>query len=474
MKKIVQLNSYTLVTILLIFLESSLINSKSVFGQPGAEQDYSTTEVIYVIKEPYPVYQNDATSMEVMMQTTKAINKVRIKWGLSKDSYGNYQDMDNHRFRVDGGCIDYKIWYKHWWPGTLSPNTRYYYYVHANANHKDKFYEGSFYTSDDNLTDFSFYAFGDTRDGGEDYVSVMNKMLADMARDEERRYRLIINTGDVVFNGARNFYHPKNNNWNKRFFGKGNNNIDEKDNRSKAMWILSRVPVMVALGNHDFWQDGHTKNNNMRYFYTNWPYQMYPDELSLGDACNDQDWTYKKKYGKLYYSFDYGSVHFIALTNYPTEGDDTTDISECLDVGSEQYKWLESDLKKNTKPWTFVYFHIPFYNGIGSRDTRGAAACVPLFEKYGVDAVLQGHLHSYIRINKNKGTPNEIPYITLGGGGSDLSNENGSYADCIAKLFHFARFDVKDSAYIRVTVHRNVDKNFIEEFVIPNRQKQAE
>ena len=88
--------------------------------------------------------------------------------------------------------------------------------------------------------------------------------------------------------------------------------------------------------------------------------------------------------------------------------------------------------------------------------------------------MLQGHQHCYVRINVDKGTPNEIPYITLGGGGVAPVHNAHNLADCYAEKYHFARFDItnNDSAHVFITEkHLNQPGN-IEKFYIKNRPKQ--
>jgi 3',5'-cyclic AMP phosphodiesterase CpdA len=69
----------------------------------------------------------------------------------------------------------------------------------------------------------------------------------------------------------------------------------------------------------------------------------------------------------------------------------------------EQAAWLEGLLANNPNRWTIVSFHHPLYSvgrGRDDRDTRQAFR--PLFDKYGVDLVLQGHDHTYARSWKLK------------------------------------------------------------------------
>ena len=104
--------------------------------------------------------------------------------------------------------------------------------------------------------------------------------------------------------------------------------------------------------------------------------------------------------------------------------------------GTEQYTWLEKQLQDSSAKWKFVCHHHPPYssdeNDYGdlwksNRSTRGdlrARQLVPLYEKYGVDIVWNGHIHSYERtwrIRKGKAVQNAAPfYMITGGGGGGL------------------------------------------------------
>ncbi|THF73731.1 purple acid phosphatase family protein [Cohnella fermenti] len=81
------------------------------------------------------------------------------------------------------------------------------------------------------------------------------------------------------------------------------------------------------------------------------------------------------------YSFDYGLAHFIVLN---TE-------SKLKD----QAKWLEEDLRQTKATWIIVALHRGPYGG--NQDESVLERWVPLFDKYGVDLVLQGHNHEYSR-----------------------------------------------------------------------------
>jgi predicted MPP superfamily phosphohydrolase len=106
--------------------------------------------------------------------------------------------------------------------------------------------------------------------------------------------------------------------------------------------------------------------------------------------------------GKLYYTLTpKPNVRFFALeSTYPEP---------------EQIKWVETELKASSNDWKIVYFHHPLYSS-GDRhgsDLRLREVLEPLFLKYNVSVVLNGHDHFYERVKPQKG----IVYFVVGSGG---------------------------------------------------------
>lgn len=81
----------------------------------------------------------------------------------------------------------------------------------------------------------------------------------------------------------------------------------------------------------------------------------------------------------------------------------------------EQIQWIEKELKASSNDWKIVFFHHPLYSS-GHRhgsDLRLREVLEPLFLKYNVSLVLNGHDHFYERIKPQKG----IAYFVVGSGG---------------------------------------------------------
>ena len=134
-----------------------------------------------------------------------------------------------------------------------------------------------------------------------------------------------------------------------------------------------------------------------------------------------------------YYSFQYGNAMFFML-----------DSNKKVDEESEQYQWLEKQLqtleareKAGTSDvtWKFVSYHHPSYssdeddygNLWKGKSTWGDMRIRPLtklFDRYGMDVVWNGHIHSYERtwpiINGNVSEDSGTVYMVTGGGGGGL------------------------------------------------------
>ena len=104
-----------------------------------------------------------------------------------------------------------------------------------------------------------------------------------------------------------------------------------------------------------------------------------------------------------YFTYTDGSTRFISLN-----GNDPN--------SSAQRRFLERTLKAAKEPVKIISVHQPLYTaGMHSPSYEERTQWVPLFRKYGVSLVLQGHNHDYERI-----TTGGITYITTGGGGAGL------------------------------------------------------
>ena len=258
---------------------------------------------------------------------------------------------------------------------------------------------------------FRFAAYGDTRDGHD----VHRKLVEDVLSFDPA---LVLQTGDLVHHGTAA------DEW--RIF-------DEITGDMRR-----RIPYYPARGNHDVGPEGYYE-------------QRVTQPVLSGN--------------KLYYSFEKGSVHFVSI-----------DTQQPLAPESEQGRWLESDLAKAQAAGRFI---VPFFHkAIFSIGPHAAEADVlalkpilhPLFQRYGVRLVFEGHDHVYYRTRRDG-----ITYIVTGGGGAPLYDgkhpELGLPDDIFEKVNHFCIVEVHADR-VAVTAYRS-DLTKLDQFEVaaaqPNR-----
>lgn len=162
--------------------------------------------------------------------------------------------------------------------------------------------------------------------------------------------------------------------------------------------ILSHIPFHATIGNHEFDENQAAQKTraNLHLFSITSP----PTQGEAGGVASQT---------KAYYSFNYGNTHFINLDSYGMDDEKY----RLFDIQGPQYQWLIKDFEANKSLWTVVFFHHPPYTKRAhDSDTeeelrRIREELVPVFDKYKVDLVLNGHSHIYERsylIQDHKGT----------------------------------------------------------------------
>lgn len=106
-----------------------------------------------------------------------------------------------------------------------------------------------------------------------------------------------------------------------------------------------------------------------------------------------------------WYSFEFGDALFICLFS---EG-----------YFSTQHTWLVNELSTTTKTWIIVFFHKPFFTTGGHTNDMDSYRSTwwKAFDDYGVDVVLNGHTHYYLRSKPiNLNVSNASPVGEYGSG----------------------------------------------------------
>jgi predicted phosphodiesterase len=178
-----------------------------------------------------------------------------------------------------------------------------------------------------------------------------------------------------------------------------------------------------------------------------------------------------------WYSFDYDNVHFIALaTDHPRS------TKNLLEYGGEQYDWLENDLAatvaNNLSDWIIVFFHQTAYGSKAETHEPLMELSLffhPLFMKYGVDLVLQGHSLFYDRTfpvirlgnttlpvvtSTNKSSynnPEGQVFANVGTGGHSISNylDKPTYVAAQGKSYGFLEVNIDNARFLNATFFAN-------------------
>jgi hypothetical protein len=136
--------------------------------------------------------------------------------------------------------------------------------------------------------------------------------------------------------------------------------------------VMQNTFMWATIGNHENQSNGV---GHLAAF-------TLPTEAQSGGVASKSE---------LYYSFDFGNIHWICLDSEKS-GNKVTD---------PMYKWLEQDLQAAKQDWLIAFWHTsPYSWGSHDSDEEGVEMrerFVALLEKYGVDMVFTGHSHNYER-----------------------------------------------------------------------------
>ncbi len=206
--------------------------------------------------------------------------------------------------------------------------------------------------------------------------------------------------------------------------GNSQNQWDDFLNHMDTYWVGNNgltIPIIPALGNHE--------ENSTNYY----------EQFAL--IANER-----------WYSIDWGAeIHIVVL-----------DSEANLDDIIAQANWLEEDLEEHESSlWKFVTFHRNVFRSNHESWTLAFDYWVPLFDKYHVDAVFNGHSHNYMRtkpINwtESNTTPqssylNGTMYVVTGGWGAPLYDvTSGWWVAYNMKIHHFTMVDVFDNATLHL------------------------
>lgn len=328
-------------------------------------------------------YGNDPrTEMTVSWQVPVAVKKPFIRigahpWDLSRKIEAEVRTL--YTPAGVGASADHTQYYVHAKLTHLRPGRTYYYGVgHQGFDPAEPHLLGTlgtFTTAPAHKKPFTFTAFGDQ---GVSYHALANDSLI---LGQNPVFHL--HAGDIAYGDPT---------------GAGKTSDTGFDSRTWDQFlaqtesVAKSVPWMVSYGNHD-----------MEAWYSPNGYGGEEARFTLPDNGPD------KKHLPGVYSFVYGNTAVISLD----PNDVSFEIPANLGLsGGTQTKWFEAQLKKYRAAkdidFVIVFFHHCAYCTSTAHASEGGVRqeWVPLFEKYQVDLVINGHNHQYERTDVIKG--NEV------------------------------------------------------------------
>jgi 3',5'-cyclic AMP phosphodiesterase CpdA len=333
-----------------------------------------------------------------------------VRWGPTAE-YGRtaqaYSDLVPTPVNAPASNIDLTA-YQHALLPRLTPNTTYHYSVSNDGANWGP--DTTFRTGKAGVTDFRFCATGD-----EDTYTTSSEPIMQSIAAFDPDFTIV--AGDLSYAsddgtykgiGIPQAYTPSA--WDTYFSLLGPN-------------AAQSIPWMVGMGNHDV---EPLTDNGFAGILARFPH-LGANAASAGSGS------------KVVQSFTYGNVAIIGL--------DDSDVS-ALDIvnngytGGRQTIWLIEQLTKyrafgSGVDFIVVFFHhCPYCSGGPCSDGGDRYAWQPIFDRFGVDLVINGHNHLYERVYpmRNNVVQAHVPpggtitpatqgttHICTGGGGAGLA-----------------------------------------------------
>jgi Calcineurin-like phosphoesterase/Purple acid Phosphatase, N-terminal domain len=194
---------------------------------------------------------------------------------------------------------------------------------------------------------FTFLYFGDVQE--QPHIMCSQVFRAAFQKEPDSRFWLFV--GDMVDNGLDD------DEWEDFFAALG--------------WIPRTLPLVLVPGNHEYPDRRFIPPEDLHITNLWRPHFTLPENGPKGLE-------------ETVFSFEYQDVCFVVLN-----GNEQT---------KKQAKWLEIILSKNKLPWIIVAIHQPVYSISKRRNPKEFQELfVPIFDRFSVDLILQGHDHGYAR-----------------------------------------------------------------------------
>ena len=331
-----------LILCVVLFITQTIFNGKQ--QQAAAGENSSKQQVQPVVFERIILTwkENPATSQAVTWRTNTAVKEAVAEIAMA-DSSPDFQ-KNSHTFQAtttETPNGQKNVYYHSVNFTNLTPDTLYAYRV-GNGSMWSEWFQ--FHTANDQPEPFSFIYFGDAQN---QIRSLWSRAIRS-AILESPRARFMIHAGDLVNNG------DSDDEWQQWFDAAG--------------WLFAMIPSLPAAGNHEY----RNKTTGDKKLSPYWRPQFTLPENGMAELI------------ETVYYIDYQGARIIILNS-----------SRKVE---EQSRWLKKILEQNPNNWTVIAFHHPINASVyDPHENDHGKLWKPLFEKYSVDLVLQGHEHIYAR-----------------------------------------------------------------------------
>jgi hypothetical protein len=289
-------------------------------------------------------WRTDATVAEARAQIAPALAAPRFdRHAVTHEAVTEAIDLNRSTRNAQGVVHQHSVVFDN-----LKPDTLYAYRVGEADGYWSEWIQ--FRTAREGPAPFKFLYFGDAQN---DVLSHWSRVIRAAAR-EAPDAAIALHAGDLI-NRAHTDVE-----WAEWF---------------KAGGFLHRQWTGIPVtGNHEYDRLNREDEDTSKLLSLQWRAQFtLPVVESLPDELHET-----------VYAVDYQGVRFIVLNS----------IAEW----EAQTPWLEAQLSEAGPQWRIVSFHHPFFSPGKDRDNGELRAIwKPLFDRYGVDLVLQGHDHTYAR-----------------------------------------------------------------------------
>jgi hypothetical protein len=227
------------------------------------------------------------------------------------------------------------------------------------------------------------------------------------------------------------------------------------------------APILAVAGNHDGVLVPGAHGKSLEAFLRNFcaaSFIVSPDALGLSRTAQIQP--------GVFFTFEAPFVRIVAL--YSNTLEDPGVLADA-DIGDSQIKFLEAALTRTKVEGykgalLFAHHHPPYAAGGTASRHSGSPDMLAMMDKVCANvgvwphAVLAGHVHNYQRFTRTRSDGTQIPYISCGNGGHNVTPVNANGPPIRApQVLHaggrgsdhvvFENYDDRNYGYLRIVVN---------------------